>query len=76
MPDPKEAVGSDLRSISGQNKLVGTIVEIKSDGLLSQVTLDIGGPYVTSIITGQSAGELGLRKGIPAYALIKATEVN
>jgi len=62
-------------SISGRNKLVGTIVEVKSDGLLSQVTLDVGGQYVTSIITRQSAEELGLKKGMTAYALIKATEV-
>ena len=54
---------------------MGTIVELKSEGLLSQVTLDIGGQYVTSIITRQSSEELGLKKGMPAYALIKATEV-
>ena len=63
------------QSISGRNKLMGTIVDLKSEGLLSQVTLDIGGQYVTSIITRQSAEELRLKKGMPAYALIKATEV-
>jgi molybdopterin-binding protein len=63
------------QSISGRNKLMGTIVELKSEGLLSQVTLDIGGQYVTSIITRQSADELRLKKGMSAYALIKATEV-
>src|SRR5437879_3521570 len=41
------------QSISGRNKLMGTIVDLKSEGLLSQVTLDIGGQYVTSIITRQ-----------------------
>ncbi len=66
---------NNLQSISGRNKLVGTIVELKSDGLLSQVTLDVGGQFVTSIITRQSAEELGLKKGMSAYALIKATEV-
>ncbi len=66
---------NNLQSISGRNKLVGTIVELKSDGLLSQVTLDVGGQFVTSIITRQSAEELGLKKGMSAFALIKATEV-
>ena len=66
---------NDVHSISGRNKLMGTIVDIKSDGLLSQVTLDVGGQLVTSIITRQSAEELGLKKGMSAYALIKATEV-
>jgi len=64
-----------VQAISGRNKLMGTIVELKSDGLLSQVTLDIGGQFVTSIITRQSAEELGLKRGMSAYALIKATEV-
>ncbi len=63
------------QSISGRNKLMGTIVDLKSEGLLSQVTLDIGGQYVTSIITRQSSEELRLKKGMHAYALIKATEV-
>ena len=63
------------QSISGRNKLMGTIVDLKSEGLLSQVTLDIGGQYVTSIITRQSSEELRLKKGMQAYALIKATEV-
>jgi len=71
-PKPRH---NNPQSISGRNKLMGTIVELKSEGLLSQVTLDIGGQYVTSIITRQSSEELGLKKGMPAYALIKATEV-
>ena len=66
---------SGLQSISGRNKLMGIIVDLKSDGLLTQVTLDVGGQFVTSIITRQSSEELGLRKGMPAFALIKATEV-
>jgi molybdopterin-binding protein len=66
---------SNVQSISGRNKLLGTIIEFKSDGLLSEVTLDVGGQYVTAIITRQSAEELGLKKGMSAYALIKATEV-
>jgi molybdopterin-binding protein len=66
---------SSVQSISGRNKLLGTIIEFKSDGLLSEVTLDVGGQYVTAIITRQSAEELGLKKGMSAYALIKATEV-
>lgn len=66
---------NSVQSISGRNKLMGRIVELKSEGLLSQVTLDVGGQLVTSIITRQSAEELGLKKGMAAYALIKATEV-
>jgi molybdopterin-binding protein len=70
-----KSAGSNLQSISGRNKLLGTIIEVKTEGLLTQVTLDVSGQIVTAIITRQSAEELGLRKGMSAYALIKATEV-
>jgi len=66
---------TSLRSISGRNKLLGTITEVKTEGLLTQVTLDVGGQIVTAIITRQSSEELGLKMGMSAYALIKATEV-
>lgn len=64
-----------LASISGRNKLFGTIIEVRYDGLLAQITLDVGGQLVTSIITSDAARSLDLKKGITAYALVKATEV-
>ena len=64
-----------LATISGRNKLFGTIVEARCEGLLAQITLDIGGQLVTSIITSDAARNLDLKKGVPAYALAKATEV-
>ena len=70
-----KATGGNLQSISGRNKLLGRIVEVQTEGLLTQVTLDVSGQIVTAIITRQSAEELDLRKGMSAYALIKATEV-
>jgi len=66
---------TDLSAISGRNKLLGVVTEVKSDGLLAQVTLDLGGQSVTSIITRAACRELGLKKGTEAVALIKATEV-
>src|SRR4029078_2262634 len=35
-----------VESISGRNKLSGTVVEVKFDGLLAQVTIDIGGQRI------------------------------
>ncbi len=64
-----------LAAISGRNKLFGTIIETRFEGLLAQITLDIGGQLVTSIITSDAARSLELKKGMPAYALVKATEV-
>jgi len=65
----------DLDRISGRNKLLGTVTEVRYEGLLAQVTLDVGGQSVVSIITRSACEELGLRRGTDAYALIKATEV-
>src|SRR5215813_13284213 len=64
-----------LSSISGRNKLYGKVVEARIEGLLAQITIDVGGQIVTSIITSDSARNLGLKKGVNVYALVKATEV-
>lgn len=64
-----------LDSISGRNKLMGIVTHIELEGLLAQVTIDIGGHEITSIITRDSCRTLGLKKGVRAFALIKATEV-
>ncbi len=61
--------------ISGRNQLIGRITEIEMVGLLAKVKLDIGGQTITSIITSEACRDLGLKKGRPAAALIKATEV-
>jgi molybdopterin-binding protein len=65
-----------LDAISGRNKLPGTITELRYEGLLVQVTIDVGGGReITSIITSDAARSLGLKRGVDVYALIKATEV-
>jgi molybdopterin-binding protein len=71
----RQARPAGLEAISGRNKLLGLVTDVRCEGLLAQVTIDIGGQFVTSIITCNAAKELGLKKGISAYALIKATEV-
>ena len=64
-----------LDSISGRNKLPGTITDIRYEGLLVQVTIDVAGHEITSIITSDSSRTLRLKEGVQVYALIKATEV-
>jgi len=64
-----------LDAISGRNKLPGTITELRYEGLLVQITIDVGGHEITSIITSDAARSLGLKEGVSVYALIKATEV-
>src|SRR5262245_52168580 len=69
----KKPIGLD--AISGRNKLLGKITEMRYDGLLAQVSIEIGGQTITSIITSDAARDLGLKKGVSVYALVKATEV-
>lgn len=64
-----------LEAISGRNKLFGSVVDVRYEGLLVQVTIDIAGQEITSIITSDAARALGLKAGVPVYALIKSTEV-
>ena len=68
--------GGDAADMSARNRFHGTIREIKVDGLLAQVELDVTGPSrVLAIITREAVEELNLRKGDAATALVKATSV-
>ncbi|HEY8996452.1 MAG TPA: TOBE domain-containing protein [Edaphobacter sp.] len=72
---PRTESRERFQRVSGRNQLVGTIVEVKYDGLLAKVVLAIGDQRITSIITADAAREMKLRKGEQAAALMKATEV-
>ena len=61
--------------ISARNKLQGKIVEVKKGATTAHVKIDIGGQMVTAAITNESAEELKLAAGKPAYAVIKASDV-
>jgi molybdopterin-binding protein len=62
--------------ISARNALRGIVREITGDGVLCEVTLDLGnGQEVVSVITRSSAERLGLKAGVEATAIIKSTEV-
>ena len=66
---------SGLEAISGRNKLLGTVESVRHDGLLAEVKLNVGGQIITAIITSQACKDLGLKRGVEAYALMKSTEV-
>jgi molybdopterin-binding protein len=62
--------------MSARNHFRGVIREVKVDGLLAQVELDVTEPArVVAIITRDAAEELGLRAGMGAAAVVKATSV-
>ena len=61
--------------ISARNQFPGTVVSIKHGAVMSEVVIDIGGHEIVSLISVSSAKRLKLKKGSPAVAIIKATEV-
>ncbi|MBI2188716.1 MAG: helix-turn-helix transcriptional regulator [Acidobacteria bacterium] len=64
-----------LVALSGRNQLRGIVDEVRVEGLLAQVRLRIGDQRLTAVITRDAVEELKLRRGEPALAVIKATEV-
>lgn len=62
--------------LSARNQFPGTVRSIKNGAVMSEVVIDIGGGHaIVSLISASSAKRLKLRKGKPAVAVIKATEV-
>src|SRR5688572_19303547 len=64
-----------LVALSGRYQHLGIVEEDRSDGLLAQVRLRIGGQILTAVITRDAVRELKLRRGDEAVAIIKSTEV-
>ncbi len=62
--------------ISARNVLKGKIVSIKGGPVTTLVVIEIAkGVQLSSTITSSSATELELKKGGPAYAVIKSSSV-
>jgi len=62
--------------LSARNHLRGTVQEVQIEGLLARVEIEVREPTrVVAIITRESAEELGLKPGVSAAAVVKATSV-
>ena len=79
LPDRKRPVSKSspptIVALSTRNQLRGVVDEVRTDGLLAQVKLRVGDDVVTAVITRDAVNALGLKRGQPAIALIKSTEV-
>ena len=68
--------GAEGDRMSARNHFRGIVREVKVDGLLAQVEIDVTEPArVVAIITRDAAEELGLKPGMSAAAVVKATSV-
>jgi molybdopterin-binding protein len=61
--------------LSQENHLRGFVEEVRPDGLLGQIRLQIGDQSVTALVTCDALEELKLKRGDDAVAIIKATGV-
>jgi molybdopterin-binding protein len=63
-------------ALSARNRFTGVVRSVELEGLLAQVEIDVTEPArAVAIITRAAAEELGLREGMRATAVIKATSV-
>jgi molybdopterin-binding protein len=68
--------GEDREQMSARNHFRGVVRDVRVEGLLAQVEIDVTEPArVVAIITRDAAEELGLRPGAAASAVVKATSV-
>lgn len=66
----------DRQRLSARNRFAGTVREVRVDGLLAQVEIEVGDPTrIVAVITREAAEALGLAPGVPAEAVVKATSV-
>ncbi len=61
--------------LSARNQLRGRVLRLRSEGLMSEVALDVGGQELVAVITRASAERLRLSEGDEVLAVIKSTEV-
>jgi molybdopterin-binding protein len=67
--------GTHIEHNSILNHFEGTVKDIRTEGMFSEITVDVGGQQIISIIPRRGCEELGLKKGVRVYAMFKATEV-
>lgn len=61
--------------ISARNVLKGTIIDVVEGATTAHVRLQVGDAVVTASITNEAVKDLGLKKGMAASAVIKASDV-
>jgi molybdopterin-binding protein len=60
---------------SARNRFPGIVTRVEKDGVMALVEIQAGPPRVTSLMSRESADELGLVPGVRAAGVIKSTNV-
>ncbi len=65
-----------MNKLSARNQIKGKVADVSKGATTSHVRIDIGGgTVITASITNEAVAELGLKAGIEAWAVIKASDV-
>ena len=65
-----------MNKLSARNQIKGKVVEVSKGATTSHVRIDIGGGIViTAPITNEAVADLGLKPGVDAWAVVKASDV-
>jgi molybdopterin-binding protein len=68
--------GRAVDELSARNRFRGTVRQVRVDGLLAQVEIDVTEPTrVVAIVTSEAVEALGLQPGDAATAIVKSTSV-
>ena len=68
--------GESTLKFSARNQLAGTVKSLTKGAVNTEVAIELpGGNQVYSVITNEAVLDLGLKEGVPASALIKASHV-
>ncbi len=65
----------DMSGISLRNKMVGTVVQIDADILLSKLTMKTEIGEISSIITSNAVKQLKIELGMEVTAMVKTNEI-
>jgi molybdopterin-binding protein len=60
---------------SARNRMQGTILAVKKDGVMAQVEMACGPYRIVSLMSREAADELDLKPGDQAAAVVKSTTV-
>ncbi|MDI1289164.1 MAG: TOBE domain-containing protein [bacterium] len=69
-PEPTTTVQQSAR-----NRFPGIVTRVERDGVMALVEIQAGPHRVTSLLSRESADELGLEPGVRVAAVIKSTNV-
>lgn len=64
-----------VQRVNTRNQLHGTVVQIHSSAVVSEVEIETPGGLISALVTTTSLQAMGLRIGDPAVGLFKAADV-